>query len=95
MPDRFGGDPHDWYGVGRELASRGYGVLITCADASARLLGVPAARMGSVNQPDPVQVEPAVQAEVPVESEVPVEPEVAVEPEAVAAEDEQDVKDIA
>jgi hypothetical protein len=31
---------------------------VTCADASARLLGVPAAQMGAVNQPDPVKVEP-------------------------------------
>ncbi|MEV8377307.1 hypothetical protein AB0P21_31495 [Kribbella sp. NPDC056861] len=69
MPDRLGGDPHDWYEVGRELASRGYGVIITCADASARLLGVEAAQMGSVNQPDPVQVEPVV----PVEVEEPAE----------------------
>ncbi|GAB2561084.1 ATP-binding cassette domain-containing protein [Kribbella endophytica] len=58
MPDRFGGDPHSWYGVGKDLASRGYAVLVTCADASARLLGVPAAQMGAVNQPDPVKVEP-------------------------------------
>jgi hypothetical protein len=56
MPDRLGGDPHEWYAVGRDLASRGYGVIITCADASARLLGVPAAQLGSENQPDPVQV---------------------------------------
>ena len=90
MPDRLGGDPHDWYGVGRDLASRGYGVLITCADASARLLGVPAAQMGSVNQPDPVQVEPAA----------PAEPDVQVEPEApaevlveAALEEDEDVKD--
>jgi hypothetical protein len=63
MPDRLGGDPHEWYELGRELASRGYGVIITCADASARLLGVEAAQMGSVSPPDPVQVEPAVQIE--------------------------------
>lgn len=44
--------------VGRDLASRGYGVIITCADASARLLGVPAAQLGSKDQPDPVQVTP-------------------------------------
>jgi len=75
MPDRLGGDPAEWYDVGRELASRGYGVIITCADASARLLGVPAAQLGSVNQPEPVQVAPAV----PIEAEPPTEPEVAAE----------------
>ncbi|WP_232828522.1 hypothetical protein [Kribbella monticola] len=58
MPDRHGGDPHEWYGVGRELASRGYGVIITCADASTRLLSVPAAQLGSLTPPEPVQVAP-------------------------------------
>jgi ABC-type hemin transport system ATPase subunit len=67
MPDRFGGDPHSWYAVGRELASRGYAVIVTCADASARLLGVPAARMGAIDQPDPVKVEPVEPVE-PVEA---------------------------
>ncbi|GAA0574008.1 hypothetical protein [Kribbella sandramycini] len=42
MPDRHGGDPHEWYALGRDLADRGYAVLITCADTSARLLDVPA-----------------------------------------------------
>jgi ABC-type multidrug transport system ATPase subunit len=42
MPDRHGGDPHEWYAVGQDLAERGYAVLITCADTSARLLDVPA-----------------------------------------------------
>lgn len=71
MPDRLGGDPHDWYAVGRDLAARGYGVLITCAEASARLLDVPAALMGEVDPPDPVQVTPAA----PVEPVVPIEEE--------------------
>ncbi|WBQ05349.1 hypothetical protein [Kribbella sp. CA-293567] len=88
MPDRLGGDPHDWYGVGRELASRGYGVIVTCAEASARLLGVEAAQFGSVNQPDPVQVEAAqveaVQSE-PVQSEEPA----GVEEPAESAEAEE------
>jgi energy-coupling factor transporter ATP-binding protein EcfA2 len=57
MPDRHGGDPQDWYGVGRDLAARGYGVIITCADTSARLLGVPAAQLGA-QQPEPIQVAP-------------------------------------
>ncbi|MFK4083485.1 hypothetical protein ACI2LF_05210 [Kribbella sp. NPDC020789] len=42
MPDRHGGDPHEWYALGRDLADRGYAVLITCAETSARLLDVPA-----------------------------------------------------
>jgi hypothetical protein len=69
MPDRLGGDPHEWYELGRDLASRGYGVIITCADASARLLGVEAAQLGSVSPPDPVQVEPVA----PVEPIAPIE----------------------
>jgi ABC-type multidrug transport system ATPase subunit len=56
MPDRHGEDPQEWYDVGRDLASRGYGVIITCADASARLLGVQAAQLGSLNQPEPIQI---------------------------------------
>lgn len=56
MPDRHGGDPHEWYGIGRDLAAHGYGVVITCAEASARLLDVKAARLGETDQPDPVQV---------------------------------------
>jgi len=74
MPDRLGGDPHEWYGVGRELASRGYGVIITCAETSARLLGVPAAQLGSMEPPEPVQVEPAAPA-IPMETARPIESE--------------------
>jgi ABC-type hemin transport system ATPase subunit len=72
MPDRLGGDPHEWYAVGKDLASRGYGVIITCADASARLLGVEAAQLGSVNQPEALQVA----AVEPVEPVVPIEDDV-------------------
>ena len=75
MPDRHGGDPHEWYALGRDLATRGYGVIITCADASARLLGVPAAQLGSQDQPEPVQVAPIAPVEpiTPIEtSDVPV-----------------------
>jgi hypothetical protein len=77
MPDRHGGDPHEWYGLGRDLASRGYGVIITCADASARLLGVTAAQLGSVDPPEPVKVAPAA----PVEPVAPIE-ETKVDPVA-------------
>lgn len=73
MPDRHGGDPHDWYALGRELAARGYGVIITCADASARLLDVKAAQLGETDQPDPVQIEPIAPVEPisPIEEEEP------------------------
>jgi hypothetical protein len=71
MPDRHGGDPHGWYELGRGLAAQGYGVIITCADASARLLDVKAARMGETDQPDPVQVAPIA----PVEPVTPIDEE--------------------
>lgn len=71
MPDRHGGDPHGWYELGRSLAAQGYGVIITCADASARLLDVKAARMGETDQPDPVQVAPIA----PVEPVTPIDEE--------------------
>jgi hypothetical protein len=71
MPDRHGGDPHGWYELGRGLAAQGYGVIITCADASARLLDVKAARMGEADQPDPIQVTPVA----PVEPVTPIEEE--------------------
>lgn len=77
MPDRHGGDPHEWYALGRRLAGRGYGVIITCADASARLLGVTAAQLGSVDPPEPVQVAPAA----PVQPVAPLE-ETKVDPVA-------------
>lgn len=73
MPDRHGGDPHDWYALGKDLASRGYGVIITCADASARLLGVAAAQLGSIDQPKPLKVapvEPIEETTTEVEAEV-------------------------
>ncbi|WP_410786955.1 hypothetical protein [Kribbella sp. C-35] len=71
MPDRHGGDPHEWFELGSGLAAQGYGVIITCADASARLLDIKAARMGDTDQPDPVQVAPIA----------PVEPITAIEEE--------------
>lgn len=79
MPDRHGGDPHEWYALGRSLAARGYGVIITCADASVRLLDVKAGQLGSVDQPDPVQVAPIA----PVEPVAAIEEEAATEPVAV------------
>ncbi|MDX6279228.1 MAG: hypothetical protein QOH03_299, partial [Kribbellaceae bacterium] len=93
MPDRLGGDPHEWYAVGRDLASRGYGVVITCADASARLLGVEAAQLGSVTQPDALQVaaaapvEPVAAAEVATQPVVPVGAEVPEAEETAVAEE--------
>jgi energy-coupling factor transporter ATP-binding protein EcfA2 len=40
-PDRFGGDPCDWWNVAKSLADRGKGVIVQCTHASARLLSEP------------------------------------------------------
>jgi hypothetical protein len=40
-PDRFGGDPRDWWDVAKALAGNGKGVIVQCTHASARLLGEP------------------------------------------------------
>ncbi|TDU89723.1 hypothetical protein EV138_3299 [Kribbella voronezhensis] len=90
MPDRHGGDPHEWYGMGRALASRGYGVIITCADASARLLAVPAAQLGSLTPPEPVQVA-AVEPVEPTEK-TKVDPTAETKPNPMAKNPEPVVK---
>jgi hypothetical protein len=40
-PDRFGGDPCDWWNVAKALANQGKGVIVQCTHASARLLSEP------------------------------------------------------
>jgi energy-coupling factor transporter ATP-binding protein EcfA2 len=40
-PDRFGGDPCDWWNVAKALADKGRGVIVQCTHASARLLSEP------------------------------------------------------
>ena len=35
VPDRFGGDPADWWGLAGDLAADGLAVVVTCTDASA------------------------------------------------------------
>jgi energy-coupling factor transporter ATP-binding protein EcfA2 len=35
VPDRFGGDPADWWALAGELAAAGLAVVVTCTDASA------------------------------------------------------------
>jgi energy-coupling factor transporter ATP-binding protein EcfA2 len=39
LPDRHGGAPAGWWGVACDAAAAGYGVLVQCSRASARLLG--------------------------------------------------------
>ncbi|OLL75294.1 hypothetical protein Ae168Ps1_3695c [Pseudonocardia sp. Ae168_Ps1] len=45
-PDRHGGTPVTWWQVAAEHARAGLAVIVTCTDASAALLGVPAVRLG-------------------------------------------------
>ena len=42
-PDRFGGDPCQWWNVAKVLADMGKGVIVQCTHASARLLSEPVA----------------------------------------------------
>ncbi|GAA4842085.1 ABC transporter ATP-binding protein [Luteimicrobium xylanilyticum] len=39
LPDRHGGAPAGWWAVACDAAAAGYGVLVQCSRASARLLG--------------------------------------------------------
>jgi hypothetical protein len=41
-PDRHGGDPQEWWGLARQLADRGYAVLVIAGDASAAAIGAAA-----------------------------------------------------
>ncbi|KQV06903.1 hypothetical protein [Leifsonia sp. Root112D2] len=38
-PDRHGGDPEEWWGIARDLAERGYAVLVIAGDAARAALG--------------------------------------------------------
>jgi energy-coupling factor transporter ATP-binding protein EcfA2 len=40
-PDRFGGEPAQWWNVAKALADTGKGVIVQCTHASARLLSEP------------------------------------------------------
>lgn len=40
-PDRFGGDPRDWWAVAKDLAGQGFAVIVLASHASVRLLGEP------------------------------------------------------
>ena len=51
-PDRHGGDPLEWWELARQLADRGFAVLVIAGDASAAAIG--AAAMISRMQGDDV-----------------------------------------
>jgi hypothetical protein len=50
-PDRNGGDPIEWWGLARELADRGFAVLVIAGDASAAAIGA-AAMIARMQGPD-------------------------------------------
>ncbi|ANY06439.1 ATP-binding cassette domain-containing protein [Pseudonocardia sp. HH130630-07] len=52
-PDRHGGTPAAWWQVACEQAGAGLAVVVTCAESTAALLGVPVVRLGG-HGPDPV-----------------------------------------
>ena len=70
VPDRFGGDPADWWGTAGELAAAGFAVLVTCTDASAlQLTSAPWAHPWS--GPSPVALGSAQTHSRPLEETLP------------------------
>ncbi|MGW9168188.1 hypothetical protein [Agromyces sp. NPDC055658] len=53
-PDRHGGDPTEWWGLAKQLADRGFAVLVIAGDASAAAIGAAAmiARMHGPDSPE-------------------------------------------
>jgi hypothetical protein len=62
-PDRHGGDPRVWWGLGTDFADRGFAVLMIAGEASRLVLG-PATGVGPDVPADPT-------AELPVEGTAP------------------------
>lgn len=58
-PDRHGGDPITWWNLARQLADRGFAVLVIAGDASAAAIGAGAilARMQGDGAGEPVDAE--------------------------------------
>jgi energy-coupling factor transporter ATP-binding protein EcfA2 len=52
LPDRHGAGPHTWWTTASTAAERGLAVVVLCSETSARLLDVPAARIGDREQPE-------------------------------------------
>jgi energy-coupling factor transporter ATP-binding protein EcfA2 len=62
LPDRHGAGPHTWWDAACEQAEKQLAVVVLCGVTSARLLDLPAGRLGDTDQPDtltfmPVQEE--------------------------------------
>ncbi|MBB5890221.1 hypothetical protein ACFFS4_00640 [Kutzneria kofuensis] len=52
LPDRHGAGPHTWWNTAAKAAEKGLAVVVLCSETSARLLDVPAARIGDREQPE-------------------------------------------
>jgi hypothetical protein len=52
LPDRHGTGPQTWWTTASQAAERGLAVVVLCSETSARLLDVPAARLGEADQPE-------------------------------------------
>ncbi|KAA2261621.1 ATP-binding cassette domain-containing protein [Solihabitans fulvus] len=56
LPDRHHEDPHPWWEAARRHVTPDRAVVVLCSTSSARLLGVPAARLGQDEQPTPIGI---------------------------------------
>jgi energy-coupling factor transporter ATP-binding protein EcfA2 len=52
LPDRHGAGPQTWWTTASRAAENGLAVVVLCSETSARLLDVPAARIGDREQPE-------------------------------------------
>lgn len=57
-PDRHTGDAQTWWSVALRQAQRGLGVVVLCADGTARALHPESAKVGQMQQPSPILVGP-------------------------------------
>lgn len=57
-PDRHTGDAQTWWSVALRQAQRGLGVVVLCADGTARGLHPESAKVGQMQQPPPIEVGP-------------------------------------
>jgi energy-coupling factor transporter ATP-binding protein EcfA2 len=58
LPDRHGAGPQTWWTTASRAAERGLAVVVLCSETSARLLDVPAARLGDREQPETLAFTP-------------------------------------
>ena len=63
LPDRHGAGPQTWWSVACHNATEGFGVVVLCTETSARLLDVPAARIGQHDQPPSLSFAPPLAAQ--------------------------------